>query len=45
MLTLYWKEVAPTIQPIAVEEKFEIVLETMPDVIIYGFWDVITEDG
>lgn len=45
MLTKYWAEVAPTIQPLLVEEKFEIKLESYPDVIIYGFFDVVTEDG
>lgn len=40
----YMSNVAPTIQPISVEEKFEIKLKNFPFTIM-GYIDVITEDG
>lgn len=45
MLAQYMDEMAPWIQPLLVEEKFEIRLDTYDDVVIYWFFDVVTEDG
>jgi len=43
-LKLYMKDIAPTVQPIAAEQKFEIVSEKYW-ITILGYIDLITEDG
>ena len=45
MIRKYWVEVAPTLQPIAVEQKFEIQMKEYEKVIIFWYFDLVTEDG